>query len=71
MKVKRPVPNTIKYRDNRYNWVNNYAYKSDADKRIKSLERQGAKAIVVSIIGTGITKYAVYVRHDLGGILAK
>lgn len=71
MRVKKPAPNTIIYRGKRYNWVSNYVFKTDAQKRQKSLERQGAKAIVVGLDGNGFSKYAVYVQHNLRGILAR
>lgn len=66
--LSKPVPDSIIRYGKRYNWRSNYHYKVDADKRKQSLIRQGAKAIVLSIKEGG---YAVYVLHNLRGVLAK
>ena len=71
MKFKKPAPASIGYRGKRYDWLTNYAFKSDARKRVKSLERLGAKAVIADLTGAGFNKYAVYVRHDLKGLLAR
>jgi len=62
MKLKKPVPSTIRYRGKRYYWVNNYAYKTQAQKKASALKKQGFEAVVVSLDGDGSSKYAVYER---------
>lgn len=71
MKFKKPAPASIRYRSKRYDWLANYAFKSDAHKRVKSIERQGAKAIIADLTGAGFNKYVVYVQRDLKGLLAR
>ena len=63
MKLKKPVPATIKYRGKRYDWVNNYAVKSQARTKVSALEKQGMKAIIADLVGTGFSRYAVYERR--------
>jgi len=62
MKLKKPVPSTIRYRSKRYYWVNNYAYKSQAQKKASALKKQGFKVAIISLTGDGSSKYAVYER---------
>jgi len=62
MKLKKPVPSTIRYRGKRYAWVNNYAYKAQAQKKASALKKQGFKAVIIGLTGEGSSKYAVYER---------
>jgi cell division protein FtsN len=77
MQVSKPAPSTVRHRNKRYDWVGNYVTKAEAEKRKASLKRQGAKAIIATIKDStkarypGKTKYAVYVLHNLRGVLAK
>jgi len=62
MKLKKPVPSIITYRGKRYHWVNNYAYKAQAQRKVAALEKQGMRAVIIGLTGVGSSRYAVYER---------
>jgi len=75
MKLKLPVPAKIKYRGKRYDWVSNFTYKVDAQRRKSSLAKQGVKSVIVSVFDpykvAPRIRYAVYKEHSMRGIFAK
>jgi len=62
VKLKKSVPSIIRYRGKRYAWVNNYAYKAQAQKKASALKKQGFKVAIIGLTGEGSSKYAVYER---------